>query len=153
MLQLLVKKRVIYRILVEHGDAFADCLAVALGEILGMGPEPTQNTNHIILNKFKQEAAGSPDFWRQMAAGAVIRRAVKAWLRHKRKRAALKVSQGILGAIPYERTADPRASGEPTLPLAPSGLHLARDSSLLNSNPGMWLCLSPALDRNMLSVH
>ena len=123
VLQVLVKKRVVYKILAEHGESFSDCLAAAVGEILDMGPEPSQIPENQPLFKFKDEADDSPDFWRQLAAGAVIRRGVRAWMRRQREKAALTKSGAVLGALSY----DPNAPSIQMLPPRPSeDLELAR---------------------------
>lgn len=86
-----MKKKVIYKTLVEYGETFSECLAAAVGEILDMGLEPSPIPENLLMFKFKEEAHGSPDFWRQLAAGAVLRRGVRSWLQRRRAKTAAKV--------------------------------------------------------------
>lgn len=127
-MQLLVKKRVIYRILAEHGDTFSDCLAAAVGEMLDMPAEISQNTDDFDLFKFQEEKAGSPDFWRQLAAGAVLRRGVRAWLRRQRAKAAQNKVATVLGALAKGPSVE---MAPPQSPRGIVGEHDREDSLLL----------------------
>lgn len=128
-----MKKRVIYRILAEHGDDFSDCLAAAVGEILDMNPEPSQIDGALLLFKYKEQIEGTPDFWRELAAGAIIRKFVRSWLRKQNEKAALNNLGQVLGPISKHPAGPLVQRMAPPAPVVEAD----RNSSLLKDLPGI----------------
>eukprot|EP00892_Ulva_mutabilis_P005119 jgi/Ulvmu1/297/UM001_0301.1 len=115
-MQDLVKKKVLHKVVEEHGSLFQDRLAATIGIMLGMEPEPPPPRDSVVIFKFVAADEGSVDFWRQLAAGMVIGRYVKPWLARKRGERVLRAEAERQSAIADPMQRDVQASLLTTLP-------------------------------------
>jgi hypothetical protein len=83
--QALVSKRVLHRILVEHGAMFEARLAESIARMLGLSSDLEVRRDSISIFKFIDPEHGTANFWRHLAAAVVIARNTKGWLARRRQ--------------------------------------------------------------------
>ena len=83
--QLVVRKKVLHKILLEHGASLRSELAATLGRLLGLEPQDSAAPrDSLTIFKFVEPPADSTDFWRRLAAAACIVRYAAKWAAARR---------------------------------------------------------------------
>jgi hypothetical protein len=101
-MQVIVKKKVLYKILLEHGTVFSDRLVAAVGHMLDMPPKAPKPRLTFSIFKFIEPPARSASLLRQLAAASIIARSAKAWL--AQRHAARRVKEHIVLQGPSQQT-------------------------------------------------